>query len=92
MIEGDSIPSKSIGLEEIIVFPSLDFDPYKDKVRYYTIKKKTLKVYPYAILASERLEKLNKRLILIKGRVNKKKYTRVVEKYIEKELSAQLKN
>lgn len=91
MIEGDSIPSKSIGLEEIIVFPSLDFDSYKDKVRYYTIKKKTLKVYPYAILASERLEKLNKRLILIKGRVNKKKYTRVVEKYIEKELSAQLK-
>tara|TARA_B100000780_G_scaffold151891_1_gene106140 strand:- start:283 stop:804 length:522 start_codon:yes stop_codon:yes gene_type:complete len=91
MIEGDSIPSKSIGLDEIIVFPSLDFGSYRDKVKYYTIKKKTLKVYPYAILASERLEKLNKRLTLIKGRVNKKKYTRVVEKYIEKELSSQLK-
>ena len=91
MIEGDSIPTKSIGLEEIIVFPPLVFSNYKDKLKYYTVKRKTLKVYPYAILASKRLKKLNKRLTLIKGKANKKKYTRLVEKYIEKELSSQLK-
>ena len=91
MIEGDSIPTKSIGLEEIIVFPPLVFSNYKDKFKYYTVKRKTLKVYPYAILASKRLKKLNKRLTLIKGKANKKKYTRLVEKYIEKELSSQLK-
>ena len=91
MIEGDSIPTKSIGLEEIIVFPTLVFSNYKDKFKYYTVKRKTLKVYPYAILASKRLKKLNKRLTLIKGKANKKKYTRLVEKYIEKELSSQLK-
>ena len=91
MIEGDSIPTKSIGLEEIIVFPPLVFSNYEDKFKYYTVKRKTLKVYPYAILASKRLKKLNKRLTLIKGKANKKKYTRLVEKYIEKELSSQLK-
>ncbi|MDB3927209.1 DUF4294 domain-containing protein, partial [Flavobacteriaceae bacterium] len=73
MIAGDSIPTKSIGLEEIIVFPPLVFSNYKDEFKYYTVKRKTLKVYPYAILASKRLKKLNKRLTLIKGKANKKK-------------------
>ena len=91
MIEGDSIPTRSIGLEEITVFPPLVFKNYKEKVSYYTVKRKTLKVYPYAVLASERLDKLKNRLKLIDGRANKKRYTRLVEKYIEKELSAQLK-
>ena len=91
MVEGDSIPTRSIGLEEITVFPPLVFKNYKEKVNYYTVKRKTLKVYPYAVLASERLDKLKNRLKLIDGRANKKRYTRLVEKYIEKELSTQLK-
>jgi len=91
LIEGDSIPSSSIGLDEITVFPTLSFKNYKEKLNYYTIRRKTLKVYPYAILASSRLDKLNERLVMIKGRSSKKKYTRHVEKYIENELSVQLK-
>ena len=91
MVEGDSIPTTSIGLNEITIFPPLVFSNYDERLNYYTVKRKTLKVYPYAVLASKRLEKLNERLLLIKGRVNKKKYTRAVEKYIENELSAQLK-
>ncbi|MBT3561120.1 DUF4294 domain-containing protein [Flavobacteriaceae bacterium] len=91
MIQGDSIASSSIDLEEIVIFPKLIFNNYKEKLRYYTIKKKTLKVYPYAVVASERLTKLNERLKLIDSRSAKKKYTRLVEKYIENELSAKLK-
>jgi hypothetical protein len=91
LVEGDSIPYNSIDLEGVTIFPKLKFNSYKDKLRYFTIKRKTLKVYPYAILASERLGKLNERLKLISSRSGKKKYTRLVEKYIEKELSAQLK-
>ncbi|MDB4131218.1 DUF4294 domain-containing protein [Flavobacteriaceae bacterium] len=91
MIEGDSIASSSIDLEEIVIFPKLIFNNYKEKLRYYTIKKKTLKVYPYAVVASERLTKLNERLKLIDSRSAKKKYTRLVERYIENELSAKLK-
>jgi len=91
MIEGDSIATKSIDLKEITIYPPLNFKSIDDQMRYYTIKRKTLKVYPYALLASERLEKLNSRLPLIKTRDQKKKYTRVVEKFIEKEFSNELK-
>jgi hypothetical protein len=91
MIEGDSIATKSIDLKEITIYPPLNFKSIDDQMRYYSIKRKTLKVYPYALLASERLEKLNSRLPLIKTRDQKKKYTRVVEKYIEKEFSNELK-
>ena len=91
MIEGDSIASKAINLSEITMYPALTFDTMDDKVRYYTIKRKTLKVYPYAVLASKRLEELNKRLPLIKNRSKKKKYTKIVERFIEKEFSVELK-
>ena len=50
-----------------------------------------MKVYPYALLASERLQKLNSRLPLIKTRSQKKKYTKIVERFIEKEFSNELK-
>ena len=91
MIEGDSIPSKAINLSEITMYPALTFDTMENKVRYYTIKRKTLKVYPYAVLASKRLKELNKRLPLIKNRSKKKKYTKIVERFIEKEFSVELK-
>ena len=42
-------------------------------------------------MASQRLTELNKRLPLIKSRAKKKKYTKIVERYIEKEFSAELK-
>lgn len=91
MIKGDSIPYESINLKEITVFPSIEFNNIEDKIKYYIIKRKTLKVYPYAILASKRLTELNKRLPLIKNRARKKKYTKIVERYIEKEFSDELK-
>ena len=91
MIEGDSIATKAINLSEITMYSALTFDTMEDKVRYYTIKRKTLKVYPYAVLASKRLEELNKRLPLIKNRSKKKKYTKIVERFIEKEFSVELK-
>ena len=62
-----------------------------ERKEFLTLQNRVLKVYPYAIVASERLGKLNERLKLISSRAGKKKYTRLVEKYIEKELSAQLK-
>ena len=91
MVEGDSIATKSIDLKEITIYPPLNFKSIDDQIRYYTLKRKTLKVYPYALLASKRLEKLNSRLSLIKTRDQKKKYARVVERFMEKEFSNELK-
>ena len=91
IIEGDSIFQQSIALDEVYIFGKLEFDSYDEKLRYYILRRKTLKVYPYAKLASERLEQLNDSLSKIKRKRKRKKYTKKVQKYIEGEFSEELK-
>lgn len=91
IIEGDSIFQSYIPLDEVYIFGKLDFDSYQDKLRYYILRRKTIKVYPYAKLASERLEELNDSLSKIKRKRKRKKYTKRVQKYIEGEFSEELK-
>ena len=91
IVEGDSIFQQSIALDEVYIFGKLEFDSYQDKLRYYILRRKTLKVYPYAKLASERLEQLNDSLSKIKRKRKRKKYTKKVQKYIEGEFSEELK-
>ncbi|MEM9142769.1 MAG: DUF4294 domain-containing protein [Bacteroidota bacterium] len=91
IIEGDSIMRHAIDLEEVYVFSKLEFPSYRDKLRYYILRRKTLKVYPYAKLAAERLVALNDSLSQIKRKRKRKKYTKEVQKYIEEEFSAKLK-
>lgn len=91
IIEGDSIVQSSIALEEVYIFGKLDFATYKDKLRYYILRRKTIKVYPYAKLAAERLVELNDSIVLIKKNRKRKKYTKKIQKYIEEEFSEELK-
>lgn len=91
IFEGDSIMRSSIDLDEVYVFSKLSFPTYKDKLRYYILRRKTIKVYPYAKLAAERLSELNDSLTKIKKRRKRKKYTKEVQKYIEGEFSDELK-
>lgn len=91
IVEGDSVFRNSIELEEVFLFGKLSFDSYDEKLRYYILRRKTLKVYPYAKLASERLVSLNDRLGKIKSKRRRKSYTKVVQKYIEGEFSEELK-
>jgi len=55
------------------------------------LRRKTIKVYPYAKLAAERLVELNDSLVNIKRRSKRKRYTKEVQKYIEGEFSDELK-
>jgi hypothetical protein len=91
IIEGDSIFQQSIALEEVYIFGKLNFSSYQDKLKYYVLRRKTFKVYPYAKMASERLEELNDSLLKIKRKRKKKKYTKKIQKYIEEEFSEELK-
>ncbi len=91
IVEGDSIFRSSIALDEVYLFGKLEFDSYQDKLRYYILRRKTMKVYPYAKLASERLVSLNERLESIESKRKRKKYTKRVQKYIEGEFSEELK-
>ena len=90
-IEGDSIFSSHINLKEVTIYKPINLETNEDLVMYYTLKRKTLKVYPYAMMASERLTKLNSRLTKIKSKRKKKKYTRMLEKFLQDELTAELK-
>lgn len=91
IVAGDSMLQSSIALEEAYVFGKLKFSSYNDKLRYYILRRKTHKVYPYAKLAAERLVELNDSLASIKNKRKRKKYTRKVQKYIEEEFSEELK-
>ena len=91
IIAGDSIPREAIDLEEVVLLRKLKFDNNTDRKRYLILRRKTRKVYPYAKLASERLVDLNSRLGEIKSNRQRKKYTKIVQNYIEDEFSAELK-
>ncbi len=91
IFEGDTIPKSEIELDEVIIFTKLKFTSFKDKKRYYILRRKTHKVYPYAKMAAERLQTLNERLGQIESKRQRKKYTKRVQKYIEGEFSEELK-
>ncbi|MGI9549703.1 MAG: DUF4294 domain-containing protein [Aurantibacter sp.] len=91
IIEGDSLFQSSIPLDEVYVFSKLKFENYDEKLRYYILRRKTLKVYPYAKLAADRLVELNDSLAHIKKKRHRKRYTKKIQKYIEGEFSEELK-
>jgi len=91
IIEGDSIPVTEVELDEVLVLPNLSFKNRDERIRYIILRRKTLKVYKYAKLAAERLETLQERLSTLKRKRDKKRYAKVIQRYIEEEFSAELK-
>ena len=91
IVEGDSIPRTAINLDEVMLLHRLKFDSKEDRRRYLIIRRKTIKVYPYAKLAAERLESLNERLAKLKRKRDRKRYAKMIQKYIEGEFSDELK-
>ncbi|WP_055443198.1 DUF4294 domain-containing protein [Lacinutrix himadriensis] len=92
IVKGDSTVTSSIDLEEVMLLNKFKFNSLADRKRYLIIKRKTIKVYPYAKLAAERLETMQERMDGIERKSLKKKYARRVQKYIEGEFSEELKN
>ncbi|WP_299247116.1 DUF4294 domain-containing protein [uncultured Lacinutrix sp.] len=91
IVEGDSIPREAIGLEEVQLLHRLKFDSKENRRRYYILRRKTLKVYPYAKMAAERLDSLTKQLATLDSKRKQRRYAKKVQKYIENEFSAELK-
>ena len=69
----------------------LKFDSKKDRIRYLILRRKTIKVYPYAKMAAERLDSMNTRLATLTRNRERKRYTKRIQKYIEGEFSEELK-
>ena len=91
IIEGDSVAQTVVNLNPIYILANMKFASKEDRIRYLILRRKTLKVYPYAKLAAERLDSLNVRLESMKKKSDRNKYTKMIQKYIEGEFSDELK-
>jgi hypothetical protein len=88
IFEGDTL---LIELNEVLLLKKLKFKTSYDRSYYYWFRKKTLKAYPYAKLAADRLNVLTERLEKIESKRRKKQYTKRIQNYLEEELTSQLK-
>ena len=91
IFENDTVVNDAIKLDEVMIMPKLDFKN-KDQYRYYVIlQKKTRKVWPFAVLASKRLDSLKSRLEKIDSKSKKRRYTKMIQSYIEDKFKERLK-
>ena len=88
IFEGDTL---LIELEEVKLLKKVKFKTNYDRKYYYWYRKKTLKAYPYAKMAADRLEVIKKRLGEIDSKSKRRRYTKRVQKYVEGEFTDQLK-
>ena len=91
VIEGDTILQSKIELKEVIVFQPLKFFSFEEAKSYVILRNRIYKVYPYAKLASDRLNVLNERLDQITSERKKRMYLKRIESFIYDEFEQELK-
>jgi len=87
IVNGDTIFTSNIPEVEIFAFKDKD-----DRNKYYILKRRVLKVYPYALVAKEKLHGIEEGLDTIPKRRHKKRYTKEVAKWVKEEYTKQLKS
>ena len=87
IINGDTIFLADIPEVEILAFKNST-----DRKQYFILKRRVLKVYPYALVAKEKLHGIEEGLDTIPKRRQKKRYTKEVAKWVKEEYTKQLKN
>ena len=76
-------------------FPEVEILEFKDNLerrKYYILKRRVLKVYPYALVAKEKLDAIQVGLDTIPKRRHKKRYAKQVASWVKEEYTEQLKN
>lgn len=81
----------TIELEEVILTENGSYTLTEEQKRMAILKRRVYKTYPYAKLASEKLVAMNAMLAKLKTEKEKKKYFKIVEKYLTDEFEAKLK-
>ena len=70
----------------------LDFKSQDEKNNYFILKRRVLKVYPYAVVAKNKLQEIKLALDTIPKRRKKKRYTREVAKWLKEQYTDRLKD
>ena len=81
----------TILLTEIPSIDIISFTNNKERWRYQILKRKVLKVYPYAIYTKQKLEEMENELDSISRKRKKKIHTKKVAKFLKEELGEELK-
>lgn len=87
----DSINMPIFMLKEVMVVNRPEYQTWEERKAYYILRRRTKKVYPYAVLTGKRLAELDVKLNTIKSRRKKRKHIKSVQKYIEEEFGPTLK-
>ncbi len=78
-------------LDEITLTDLPNFSSYEEKKQYYILKKKVMKVYPYVLIASEKLNSLYEEIDDLSKRRKKRKIIKEREKFLRDNFSKELK-
>ena len=87
VIDQDTIFFSKLPEVEILAFKSKE-----DKNAYYILKRRVLKVYPYALIAKKKLDEIKSNLENIPKRRKKKQYTKEMTKWVKEEYTDRLKS
>ena len=91
IIDFEILGNDTFFLSDLPQVEILAFNNNEDKKTYYILKKKVLKVYPYALIAKSKLEEIELNLTNIPKRRKKKRYTKEIAKWVKEEYSDRLK-
>lgn len=89
VIEGDTV--RWMIMDEILLLDEPTFDSQEARKRYFYLKRKVMKVYPYAVLAADKLDSLNLRLDTLEGRRARRRYIREYNDFLETRFEPELR-
>ncbi len=90
IIEGeDTIPVVNLRMVDIVDMANPDY--MKDLQAYYRLRYNVIKVYPYARLASVKLNEMENQMEGMKSDREKRKYKKSVEEQVRKDFEEQIK-
>jgi hypothetical protein len=75
IVDGDTIPI--FVLDEVLLVDQPTFNSRQARRRYYILKRKVMKVYPYAVIAGDKLDSLN---LTLEGE-SKRKRKKFIKKF-----------
>ncbi|OFX90139.1 MAG: hypothetical protein A2W99_17615 [Bacteroidetes bacterium GWF2_33_16] len=89
IFEGDTIPN--VHLREIVIFPELIFKSKQEARRYTKLMRDLKRVYPYAQLAKNKLNELEREYINLQTEKERKAFTKTIEKQLMDEFGPELR-
>ena len=86
------VDGETVFVSKIPQLDIIDFKDINERKWFYKLKRRVLKVYPYALETKLKVDSLNQSLDSIGKKRKKRKYTRSVAKVVKAQYSTALKN